>query len=83
MKDPRYTLRQLRRAAAQCAEHSGRVLPHIGTVNAARDLDAMRQALGDDKLNYLGFSYGTPLGAVYAAQFPHRVVRWCLMAWTP
>ncbi|MEU9560145.1 alpha/beta hydrolase [Streptomyces fumanus] len=75
MEDPRETLRQLRRAAAQCAEHSGRVLPHIGTVNAARDLDVMRQALGDDKLNYLGFSYGTRLGAVYAAQFPHRVGR--------
>lgn len=75
MKHPRRALDRLRKAADQCAEHSGPVLPHIGTVNAARDLDVMRRALGDDKLNYLGFSYGTRLGAVYAAQFPGRVGR--------
>ncbi|MEU4656870.1 alpha/beta hydrolase [Streptomyces sp. NPDC023723] len=75
MKDPEESLERLRAAAAQCRKHSGPVLPHIGTVNAARDLDVMRRALGDDKLNYLGFSYGTRLGAVYAAQFPHRVGR--------
>ncbi|MCD7444623.1 alpha/beta hydrolase [Streptomyces lincolnensis] len=73
--DPHAVLRQVRRAADICAEHSGPVLPHIGTVNASRDLDVMRQALGDKKLNYLGFSYGTRLGAVYAAQFPERVGR--------
>ncbi|GAA3770858.1 alpha/beta hydrolase [Streptomyces coacervatus] len=73
--DPRAVLRQLTKAAAQCAKHSGPVLPHIGTVNASRDLDVMRQALGDKKLNYLGFSYGTRLGAVYAAQFPKKVGR--------
>ncbi|MER5714087.1 alpha/beta hydrolase [Streptomyces sp. NPDC002132] len=75
LHDPRAMLDLLKRAAAKCAEHSGPVLPHIGTVDAARDLDVMRQALGDDRLNYLGFSYGTRLGAVYAAQFPHRVGR--------
>ncbi|MCH0557227.1 alpha/beta hydrolase [Streptomyces sp. MUM 16J] len=68
----------LRQAAEQCARHSGPVLPHIGTVNVARDLDIIRQALGDKKLNYLGFSYGTRLGAVYAAQFPHKVGRLAL-----
>ncbi|MGP4007058.1 alpha/beta hydrolase [Streptomyces sp. 4N124] len=73
--DPRAVLRQLRQAAAQCAKHSGPVLPHIGTVNASRDLDVIRQAVGDKKLNYLGFSYGTRLGAVYAAQFPDKVGR--------
>ncbi|MFI9169600.1 alpha/beta hydrolase [Streptomyces lincolnensis] len=73
--DPHAVLRQVRRAADTCAKHSGPVLPHIGTVNASRDLDVMRQALGDKKLNYLGFSYGTRLGAVYAAQFPKRVGR--------
>jgi pimeloyl-ACP methyl ester carboxylesterase len=51
------------------------VLPHIGTVNASRDLDVLREALGDKKLNYLGFSYGTRLGAVYAAQFPKKTGR--------
>ncbi|MET8569434.1 alpha/beta hydrolase [Streptomyces sp. NPDC004783] len=73
--EPRDVLRHLRDAAAECAKHSGPVLPHIGTVNAARDMDVMRAALGDDRLNYLGFSYGTRLGAVYAAQFPDRVGR--------
>ncbi|MFF0833300.1 MULTISPECIES: alpha/beta hydrolase [unclassified Streptomyces] len=71
-------LKRLRQAADQCARNSGPVLAHIGTVDAARDLDVMRQALGDSKLNYLGFSYGTRLGAVYAAQFPHRVGRMTL-----
>ncbi|MFF3849241.1 alpha/beta hydrolase [Streptomyces sp. NPDC002328] len=75
LRDPKKLLDLLKRAAAQCAENSGPVLPHIGTVDAARDMDVMRQALGDAKLNYLGFSYGTRLGAVYAAQFPDRVGR--------
>ncbi|MDX2937437.1 alpha/beta hydrolase [Streptomyces ipomoeae] len=75
---PGTALKQLRKAAAACKKHSGPVLPHIGTVNASRDLDVMRAALGDKKLNYLGFSYGTRLGAVYAAQFPDRVGRMVL-----
>ncbi|MFF9097971.1 alpha/beta hydrolase [Streptomyces sp. NPDC014776] len=78
LADPRAALEQLRRAAAACVRHSGPVLRHIGTVNAARDLDVMRAALGDKKLNYLGFSYGTRLGAVYAAEFPHKVGRMAL-----
>lgn len=76
--DPRTVLEKVRRAAAECAAHSGPVLPYIGTVNVSRDLDVMRQALGDKKLNYLGFSYGTRLGAVYAAQFPGKVGRLAL-----
>ncbi|MER6671895.1 alpha/beta hydrolase [Streptomyces sp. NPDC000983] len=76
--DPRALLEEIRRTAAACARNSGPVLPHIGTVNAARDLDVMREALGDDKLNYLGFSYGTRLGAVYAKQFPDKVGRMAL-----
>ncbi|KUM86899.1 MULTISPECIES: alpha/beta hydrolase [Streptomyces] len=74
-QNPRAVLGRLRDAAAECAKHSGPVLRHIGTVNASRDLDIMRQALGDKKLNYLGFSYGSRLGAVYAAQFPKKVGR--------
>ncbi|MGW0613202.1 alpha/beta hydrolase [Streptomyces sp. NPDC002788] len=73
--DAQAVLEGLRAAAAECADHSGPVLPHIGTVNAARDLDVMRDALGDDKLNYLGFSYGSRLGAVYAAEFSEKVGR--------
>ncbi|MFH9661056.1 alpha/beta hydrolase [Streptomyces sp. NPDC017248] len=75
---PQALFRQLRQAADQCARASGPVLAHIGTVNASRDLDVIRQALGDGKLNYLGFSYGTRLGAVYAAQFPGQVGRMAL-----
>ncbi|WP_217140019.1 alpha/beta hydrolase [Streptomyces sp. AC627_RSS907] len=78
LTDPRDVLRHLRDAAAECERHSGPVLDHIGTVDAARDLDVMRQALGDDRLNYLGFSYGTRLGSVYAAQFPDKVGRMVL-----
>ncbi|UUU36329.1 alpha/beta fold hydrolase [Streptomyces sp. CA-210063] len=76
--NPQAALEQLRRAAAACKKHSGPVLPYIGTLNASRDLDVMRAALGDKKLNYLGFSYGTRLGAVYAAQFPKKVGRMVL-----
>ncbi|QYX82380.1 alpha/beta hydrolase [Streptomyces akebiae] len=76
--DPKAALERLRRAAAECQENSGQVLPHIGTLNASRDLDVMRAALGDKKLNYLGFSYGTRLGTVYAAQFPEKVGRMAL-----
>ncbi|MEV7689816.1 alpha/beta hydrolase [Streptomyces bungoensis] len=75
---PEALMKQLRQVAARCAARSGPVLRHIGTVNAARDMDVMRQALGDGKLNYLGFSYGSRLGAVYAAQFPHKVGRMTL-----
>ncbi|MFF5360132.1 alpha/beta hydrolase [Streptomyces scabiei] len=76
--DPQAALTTLRRAAAACRKHSGPVLPHVGTLDAARDLDVMRAALGDKKLNYLGFSYGTRLGAVYAARFPDNVGRMVL-----
>ncbi|MFF3453503.1 alpha/beta hydrolase [Streptomyces sp. NPDC002730] len=65
---------------AGCAKKSGRVLPHVGTANAARDMDLMRQVLGDDKLNYLGFSYGTELGGTYAHLFPKNVGRLVLDA---
>ncbi len=76
--DPKAALAQVQKLAEQCAKNSGPVLPYIGTVNASRDLDVMRAALGDKKLNYLGFSYGTRLGAVYAAQFPKKVGRMAL-----
>ncbi len=77
-RDPQSVLDDLKKAADTCARNSGPVFPHIGTVNASRDMDVMREAVGDKKLNYLGFSYGTRLGAVYAAQFPHRVGRFAL-----
>ncbi|MFJ6571613.1 alpha/beta hydrolase [Streptomyces sp. NPDC091292] len=61
-----------------CRKASGPVFPYVGTMNVSRDMDVMRQALGDGRLNFLGFSYGTRLGAVYAAQFPHKVGRMVL-----
>ncbi|MFD7433933.1 alpha/beta hydrolase [Streptomyces sp. NPDC059861] len=78
LRDPNAVLRQLKKAAEECAKHSGPVLPHIGTINVSRDLDVIRDALGDDKLNFLGFSYGSRLGAVYSAQFPDKVGRMAL-----
>jgi pimeloyl-ACP methyl ester carboxylesterase len=74
-RDPQAALKVVKQAAELCAKYSGPVLPHIGTVNASRDLDVIREALGDKKLNYLGFSYGTRLAAVYASQFPKKVGR--------
>ncbi len=58
-----------------CDANSDGILPYITTENAARDMDVMRAVLGDAKLSYLGFSYGTFLGATYAKLFPDRVGR--------
>ncbi|MFI7642409.1 alpha/beta hydrolase [Nonomuraea sp. NPDC049400] len=66
--------------AALCKQDSGKILPYIGTVNAARDMDRIRAAVGDPKLNYVGMSYGTQLGAVYATEFPKNVGRMVLDA---
>lgn len=59
--------------AQNCETKAADKLPHVGTVNAARDMDVLRAALGDDKLTYYGASYGTYLGAFYAEQFPKNV----------
>ena len=56
-----------------CVRRDGDRLPFLTTDRAARDMDRIRVALGDDRLTYLGYSYGTLLGAQYAAQFPDRV----------
>ncbi|MFC7310021.1 alpha/beta hydrolase [Streptomyces monticola] len=71
-------LEELKKQYEVCKKHSGPVAEHIGTVNVSRDMDVMRQVLGDKKLNFFGLSYGTRLGAVYAGQFPHRVGRMVL-----
>jgi pimeloyl-ACP methyl ester carboxylesterase len=59
--------------AAGCKQRSGNVLPFVDTVSAARDMDVIRAALGDQKLTYIGFSYGTFLGQHYAHLFPTHV----------
>lgn len=64
--------------AAGCESKSGQVLPYVSTIEAARDMDILRAALGDDKLNYVGASYGTFLGATYAGLYPERVGRMVL-----
>ena len=67
-----------RSAARRCAAHSGDVLKYVTTANTARDMDRVRQALGEPRISYLGSSYGTYLGAVYASLFPHRTDRFVL-----
>lgn len=57
----------------QCSRRGNKVLEHMSTANVARDLDYMRQAFGDDQLNYLGLSYGSYLGQTYANLFPDNV----------
>jgi pimeloyl-ACP methyl ester carboxylesterase len=59
--------------ADECAQKYGKILPSLGTANVARDMDQVRAAVGDEKLTYLGFSYGTAIGARYAELFPQRV----------
>jgi pimeloyl-ACP methyl ester carboxylesterase len=63
---------------AGCRERSGQLAAHISTVEAARDLDVLRAALGESRLDYFGASYGTKLGATYADLFPSRVGRMVL-----
>jgi pimeloyl-ACP methyl ester carboxylesterase len=58
-----------------CEKNSEEMLPHVRTTDAARDLDLMRQVLGDKKMHYFGISYGTELGGVYAHLFPKNVGR--------
>lgn len=57
----------------ECDEEHGHLLPHLGSRAVARDLDLVRAALGDEKLTYLGYSYGTVIGQVYAQLHPDRV----------
>ena len=58
---------------AGCEQRSGDLLPHMSTADSARDMDAIRQALGEDTISYFGFSYGSELGATWATMFPDTV----------
>ncbi|WP_435298614.1 alpha/beta hydrolase [Timonella sp. A28] len=64
--------------AQACKENSGPILEFVDTQSVARDMDLMRALVGDEKLNYLGYSYGTELGAIYAGLFPDNVGRMVL-----
>lgn len=65
---------------AGCVARNGDWLGKLGSRNVARDIDRLRASLGDEKLHYLGYSYGTVIGAVYAQMFPERVGRMVLDA---
>lgn len=69
-----------REFAQQCRDASGPLLDHLTTIDNARDLDLLRHLLGAPKLNYVGVSYGTFVGSVYAQLFPHSVGRLVLDA---
>lgn len=58
-----------------CLAETGPLLANVDTLSTARDLDMLRAALGEEQLNYLGYSYGAYLGTVYAGTFPDRVGR--------
>jgi pimeloyl-ACP methyl ester carboxylesterase len=66
-------LRSSQELGRRCGERNAAILPHLSTFNVAQDLDRLRQAVGDERLNYWGVSYGTYLGATYANLFPDRV----------
>jgi pimeloyl-ACP methyl ester carboxylesterase len=61
-----------------CAKSTGALLGHVGTASTVQDLNMMRAIVGDDKLNYLGYSYGTFIGALFADAYPDRVGRMVL-----
>ena len=69
---------EARAFAEGCQKFSGDLYKHVDTVNAAKDFDMVRALLNQDKLNYLGYSYGTFLGATYAGLFPSNVGRMVL-----
>jgi pimeloyl-ACP methyl ester carboxylesterase len=71
-------IRRWRQFGRICAARNGALLRHVSTADSARDLNLLRQDLGQPKLNYLGISYGTFLGATYANLFPRRVGRMVL-----
>jgi pimeloyl-ACP methyl ester carboxylesterase len=59
--------------ADDCATKNADILPYVGTNNAARDMNAIREALGESTISYFGFSYGSELGATWATLFPDTV----------
>jgi pimeloyl-ACP methyl ester carboxylesterase len=67
--------KRARTFADSCVKNTGPLIAHVDTVNAAHDMDVVRAALGEKKLNYLGYSYGTYLGTVYAGLYPANVGR--------
>jgi pimeloyl-ACP methyl ester carboxylesterase len=76
----RALLQGSRTFAAGCQQRTGAALGHVGTADVVRDLDLLRRVLAEETLTYYGASYGTAIGAEYAAQFPDQVGRFVLDA---
>lgn len=72
------TINIYKQFAQACATKSAELFAHVDTISASRDIDILRAALGDSKLNWFGKSYGTFLGATYAGLFPDKVGRMML-----
>jgi pimeloyl-ACP methyl ester carboxylesterase len=68
----------MKQVADSCKATSGNRLPYMNTANTARDMDMIRQALGESKISYFGYSYGTYLAAVYASLYPNNTDRFVL-----
>ena len=64
---------QAKAYAAACAQRNASILPYLSTDAVVDDLDQIRQAVGDDKISYLGFSYGTLIGSMYADRYPDHI----------
>ncbi len=65
--------RVAQRFADACASRSGDLLDHVSSFDTVRDMESIRRALGESKINYLGYSYGTFIGALYARDYPNHV----------
>jgi pimeloyl-ACP methyl ester carboxylesterase len=61
--------------ATACGQNGGALLDHLTTVDSAKDMNSIRSAMGQQQINYLGFSYGTYLGSVFGTMFPNRLRR--------
>ena len=64
---------QAHQYADQCAKRNAEVLPYLSTAAVVDDLESIRAAVGDEKLSYLGFSYGTLIGSMYADKYPDKI----------
>ncbi|MFJ7157306.1 alpha/beta hydrolase [Streptomyces sp. NPDC101118] len=67
------TLAATRDYTDACGRNAGPLIRHMSTINVVRDLDRMRQAVGDERLTFAGFSYGTLIGSTYANMYPDKV----------
>jgi pimeloyl-ACP methyl ester carboxylesterase len=76
--DPKALVSKDLKYIGKCVSLNKTILPHVSTANVARDMDLLRKSLGETKLNYFGYSYGTFLGATYASLFPKNYNRMVL-----